>query len=621
MDAPSLSSESLSDAVTFLQEALLLFAPSDQLMISVAEVGPTGISSLIGFTSNLEATFFALDGIEANSSNIGNISLALDESVRFFLMHGRVEAAKSLVVLSSGQVSPSNAVAFEASRVNLQSTPIFSAALGYGDVQTTNLVKIAGSEERVLLEGNSVGDFRSLLRVACSEGGCVPHSTLEVLILIDGSESVLADDFAHLKAYASSLVSSFLNNSPNTTVTLNIAEYSSSLQVVDPAFSGDGTELQTRIDSLIQSRGLTNIAASTAEAATSSLFWGPSTTSKLIVLITDGLPSFSLNAEVAVRALQRRGIQFFGVGPEVVIPYLTTLGGNPSFTFQFEDLTEVSMLRDALVPAALSTCINTCQDSSPTCRSDANSQVLILIDLHFLCSTAIQAVIDGMKSLVSTLLSAQPDASVSVASTSPFTVMSDFTSDASTLLAALDTLSSSVPTVHLQDALATSLPAVRDFFARRLVAKQQVVLALTDDSASGVATEVQSLVDDGVQLLGLGVGCPSSNNLETFTGDIARTRRVENALELTETTFISKIVDDILNICDLRSVSSRALDVTIRGGVLQARTYGTLDDGNLTLGYPPHQLQLVGINIRAQQLSYFQVGFIWKFAFHHCCNF
>jgi hypothetical protein len=200
------------------------------------------------------------------------------------------------------------------------------------DPEVYNFLQLAVDEANV---GQEVADFDTGMASAtvlsfetCPEGGTPPpppppppgpppppppcKAKLDVVVVLDGSASIVPDDWQRALAFTNKLIDGF--NISADEVNLGVVQFSESASTVI-GLSADKGAIHTAVTSLRQMRENTNTFAGFQTAKSILDTEGrPAAKGKLVILLTDGKQNRGQPASIESDALKAEGAQVFGIG-------------------------------------------------------------------------------------------------------------------------------------------------------------------------------------------------------------------------------------------------------------------------------------------------------------------
>ncbi|ESO83270.1 hypothetical protein LOTGIDRAFT_236717 [Lottia gigantea] len=236
--------------------------------------------------------------------------LGLEEMNKMFRMEGRPHAAKVGIVFTDG-ISKNKVATSTAARESIR-TEINMFSIGTSmDINMEELQIIASSNDRVLsLE--TISEIYNHLKgfiQSCGDIGCKDY--MDVVTVVDGSDSISHTEFESVKNAVKEFVQELSLESPLSRFSLVL--FSSNVSnVID--FTHNKADLLSQIDSLEQPRDGTDTAAALEKTNALMNISGRQGVPKIIVVITDGYSKNSTQTIIHADEAKNMGINVFSIG-------------------------------------------------------------------------------------------------------------------------------------------------------------------------------------------------------------------------------------------------------------------------------------------------------------------
>ncbi|XP_063781250.1 collagen alpha-6(VI) chain-like [Pseudophryne corroboree] len=318
---------------------------------------PTGLFDLNQYSSKMEI----VKAIENDVSIGGNTytAEALAFSKRFFEeRHGsrKHSGVPQIVIIITDGESHDRDRLNETSK-SLQENGITLYAIGVAEAKTEELQIMAGSKGKwyFVKEFGGLNDIlTNISQAACNRTECTAEE-MDLIFLIDGSNSISPTNFEEIKNFMVSVIDDF-DIGPNK-VHVGVAQYS---DIYKPEFQLktylDKGSIKSEIGKITQVSGSTLIGK--ALTLTDSDFFNPSANSRInegvhqmLLVITDG-DSYDEVAKPA-EALRNKGINVYAVGVgNVSETQLLQIAGSAKSRFSVDKFSELKTIKSRIVREA-----------------------------------------------------------------------------------------------------------------------------------------------------------------------------------------------------------------------------------------------------------------------------
>ncbi|XP_069502728.1 collagen alpha-6(VI) chain [Ambystoma mexicanum] len=259
-----------------------------------------------------------------------------------------------LIVITDGESHDNQEL--NSTAEHLRNSGILIYAIGIKPANPTELLAIAGSEEKVFFVDNFDGlksIYSNLSDIVCSSSPpeCEVHKA-DIVFLIDGSTSISDSDFVVMKDFMSSVVAQF-DTRPGM-VHFGVAQFSVTYQdEFGMASSLSDSGIKNQIGGLQQMQGGTLIG-NALRSVGRSLFTPRSGCrinegiQQLLLVITDGVSQDKVAK--AAEFLRKRSINIYAIGVGVVShTQLLEIAGSPDKKFTVDNFSELNSIKKRIV--------------------------------------------------------------------------------------------------------------------------------------------------------------------------------------------------------------------------------------------------------------------------------
>jgi collagen type VI alpha len=138
------------------------------------------------------------------------------------------------------------------------------------------------------------------------------HAKLDVVIILDGSASIVAPDWQKALAFTNEIVDSFVIGADDSEI--GVTQFSdTTADVIE--LSADKAAIKKAVSATSQMKRNTNTGAGFSAADKMLTAHGrPKTNGKLVILITDGKANRGVSPKTVADAMKAKGIEIFGIG-------------------------------------------------------------------------------------------------------------------------------------------------------------------------------------------------------------------------------------------------------------------------------------------------------------------
>uniref|UniRef100_A0A8C5F2M9 VWFA domain-containing protein n=1 Tax=Gopherus evgoodei TaxID=1825980 RepID=A0A8C5F2M9_9SAUR len=476
---------------------------------------------------------------------------------------GRSRVKQYLIVITDGEAQ--DIVREPAETIREKGITIY--AIGVLHANNSQLVEIAGSQDRVFFEDNfdslTFLEKEILFEICNLEDSCKRIEVADIIFVVHGSRSITDLQFQGIQKIMEAVVNDSVVGKDN--VQFGAVVYSTNPQ---DHFSlntySAKSQVREAISNLRPVPGLTFTARALNFARERfGMAYGGRTSSlsvtRILVLFTDQptSPSDRPNLPAAAKSLKQDGINVFAVGVDKANrTELEEIVGERERLFFVQSYNELESLHENLTHTV-------CDEAKPACGNQ-QADLIFLIDGSLRISAHnFSAMKTFMKEIVDSFIIAQDKVQVGVVQYSKDPqkeiYLNEFHSE-TTLKERIDSI------VQLKTSTFTGkgLRFVKSFFetprgGRKKQGVLQSLVVITDGQSNDVVDEAAiALRNDGIHIFAIGIGIPNSFELLRIAGDARRVYVLENFEVLK--TIERKIVTEI---CELEDRPNCNIDVSV----------------------------------------------------------
>lgn len=475
---------------------------------------------------------------------------------------GRPTVKQYLIVITDGEAQ--DEVAGPAKVLRDWGVTIF--AIGVLEANNTQLVEIAGSQERALLEDNfdalAFLPKEILFKICNPDDSCKRTEVADIMFLVDGSASITSSQFTIMQRFMESLVN-------DSVVGKDQVQFGAVVYSTDPKEQfflntySTKTDVRKAIFNMKRIKGFTYTA--TALNYTHERFGvqygGRPTVTKILVLITDGETTKydRPKLEPAAKALKNDGIVVFAVGVgNANVEELKLIAGAPDRWFMVTNYTGLEQLHDNITHIV-------CNNSKPACAQEQVDVVFLIDGSASITLSNFTTMKRFMKDIVSSFTIAENKVRIGVAQYSK-EPQKEFYLDELYSSSDIDMRIDDIKQLKSTTFTGKGLKFARRFFepdngSRRNQGVPQYLVVITDGNSNDtVEEEAASLRRLGVNIFTIGIGLLNSFELIQIAGTPKNVYTVESFGVLD--TITRRIVSQICEPADPPSQDCN-IDVTI----------------------------------------------------------
>ncbi|KAJ1101693.1 hypothetical protein NDU88_006758 [Pleurodeles waltl] len=475
---------------------------------------------------------------------------------------GRPTVKQYLIIITDGEAQ--DEVAGPAQTLRDWGVTIF--AIGVLQANNSQLVEIAGSQDRALLEDSfdSLAFLpKDILFTICNpEESCKRTEVADIMFLVDGSASITSSQFKIMQRFMEALVN-------DSVVGKDQVQFGAVVYSTDPHEQfflntySTKTDVRKAIFNMKRIKGFTYTATalSYTHERFAAQYGGRPTVTKILVLITDGETTKEDRPKLqpAAKALKDDGIVVFAVGVgKANKDELQLIAGAPDRWFMVTNYTGLEQLHDNITHIV-------CNNSKPACAQEQVDVVFLIDGSASITLSNFTTMKHFMKDIVSSFTIAEDKVRIGVAQYSrdpqkEFYLNEFFSSND------IDNRIDHIKQLKSTTFTGKGLKFVRQFFdptngSRRNQGVPQYLLVITDGNSNDtVEEEAASLRRLGVNIFTVGIGLLNSFELIQIAGTPRNVYTVESFSVLNTITRL--IVSQICEPADPPSQDCN-IDVTI----------------------------------------------------------
>ncbi|XP_062848369.1 collagen alpha-6(VI) chain [Trichomycterus rosablanca] len=487
----------------------------------------------------------AIDNIQQLQEEIST-GLALQYAINYFDSSegARLGAKKVLIVITNGMSNDDVAQPSKA----LRDKGITIYSVGIGEVDSTQLREISGSQDNTFLSIN-YDELQFLqkklsLKVYSSAQDCQKIQSADIVFLVDGSTSIVEQDFKKVKSFMNALVDS-TNVGPSavcfcTILYSDIEETKANFTLNQYKSKG---EVMTAISQLDQPTGDTY----TAEAILYSLeYFGQAKGGRrangvpqILIVITDGEATNPYGLPKAAEEIHKLGVTVYGIGVgKAKQDELLTITRDINKVYNVTNYSALEALLKTFSKVI-------CTESKPEC-TDGKADLVILMDGSENIKEASWKTMENfMLNLVSNLRIRKDLYQIGVAQFG-YTYKKEFylkhnETDVKTAIKAITKIKEESRSEGTQVRIGNALTQVQEFFqvskGSRAGVSKMLLLITASQSADSVTAAAKNLRAMGIQISVIGIGDVLISEINDISREPRRTFTYGfNSLALNQTT-------------------------------------------------------------------------------------
>ncbi|XP_039379147.1 collagen alpha-6(VI) chain-like isoform X2 [Mauremys reevesii] len=480
---------------------------------------------------------------------------------------GRPRVKQYLIVITDGEAQ--DIVRKPAETIRDKGITIY--AIGVLRANNSQLVEIAGSQDRVFFEDNFDSliflEKEILFEICNPEDSCKRTEVADIIFVVHGSRSVTDLQFQGIQKVMEAVVNDSVVGKDN--VQFGAVVYNTNPQ---DHFSlntySAKSQVREAISNLRPMSGLTFTARALNFARERfGMAYGGRTSSlsvtRILVLITDQptSPSDRPNLPAAAKSLKQDGINVFAVGVDKANrTELEEIVGERERLFFVQSYNELESLHENLTHTV-------CDEAKPACGNQQADLVFLIDGSLRISAHNFSAMKTFMKEIVDSFIIAQDKVQVGVVQYSKDPqkeiYLNEFHSDT-----AIKERIDSIVQLKTSTFTGKGLRFVKSFFettkgGRKKQGVLQSLVVITDGQSNDVVDEAAiALRNDGIHIFAIGLGIPNSFELLRIAGDARRVYVLENFEVLK--TIERKIVTEI---CELEDRPSQDCNIDVSVGI------------------------------------------------------
>ncbi|XP_069504838.1 collagen alpha-4(VI) chain-like isoform X2 [Ambystoma mexicanum] len=544
--------KNLKADVLFLVDGSASINPDDftkmkdfmEIMVRQSDVGPDKVHfGLIQFSSrqqeefplnkysrkaDITAAIFRSQQLQEGTMTGAALTFALP----YFGTHkgGRPSVKQYLIVITDGEAQ--DVVAGPAKALRDRGITIY--AIGVLQANNSQLVEIAGSQEKALLEETfdtlSFLPKDILFQICNPDEICKRTEVADIMFLVDGSTSIKLGEFKIMQRFMEALVN-------DSTVGKDQVQFGAVIYSTNPhgqfnlsTYSTKG-EVLKGINSMKRITGFTYTATalSYTQERFGILYGGRPPVTKILVLITDGETTKEDRGKLpaASTALKDSGIVVFAVGVgKAKVEELKLIAGQDDRAFMVMDYSGLEHLHENITHIV-------CTNSKPACSHEQVDVVFLIDGSGSITATNFTAMKIFMKDIVGSFTIAPNRVRIGVAQYS-HKPQKEFFLDEYSTSSEIDQRIDAIAQLKRTTFTGKALDFVRQFFdpahgSRKNQGVPQYLVVITDGNSNDtVAAEAAALRSQGVYIFSIGIGLLNSFELVQIAGTPKNVYTVEN---------------------------------------------------------------------------------------------
>ncbi|XP_030638997.1 collagen alpha-6(VI) chain-like [Chanos chanos] len=461
---------------------------------------------------------------------------------------GRPGVQKYLIVITDGEAQ--DKVAEPAKDLRNKGVIIYS--IGVAQANSTQLLEISGTTDHVYVER----DFDALeklqkdilLEICTAEDDCQKTQIADVIFLVDGSSSILPEDFESMKRFMTSVVN-------NTQVGENRVRFGTILfsNTAQSSFSLNQyysrRQVRDAINALTAPRGDTY----TAQAMQYSLaYFGPEHGGRgaahipqMLFVITDGEATDPHNLPTRSSELRKNEISVYGIGVKgAKRSELEIITGDEKKVFYVDNYAELEALHVNISKVV-------CNSSMPECTKEAADLVLLIDGSERITESSWKQMKEFMRRLVDEFRIRPNYFQVGVAQFRHTKYRAEFHlnkfDNAADVKSAIDVIKQ----MKGDTGIGNELRHIKEFFHANNGGRinqgisQNLLLITGGDSADSVTEAAKEIRDMNIEVYVIGIGQIKLRPLIDFAGSVQKVFNKDSFSALLVNKTISEVHDAI----------------------------------------------------------------------------
>ncbi|KAM9308137.1 collagen alpha-6(VI) chain-like [Gastrophryne carolinensis] len=456
---------------------------------------------------------------------------ALQDTLPYFssARGGRPGSTKQyLIIITDGESQDS--VAKPAIEIRNKGVDIY--AIGVLNANNTQLLEIAGKQERVILEDNfdalSFLSKHILFEICNPQDDCKRTEVADIIFLVDSSSSITVSQFKIMQRFMEAVVNDSMVGKEH--VQFGVVGYSTTPEEQFPlkAYSTKA-EVRKALSTLKRLKGLTYTATALeyTQGRFDAVYGGRPGVSRIIILITDGATSIQdrPNLDRVPQALRNDGIIIFAVGVAgAKSEELEKIAGQKDRWFFVQNYSNLESLHENITQIV-------CDQSKQACSHEQLDLVFLIDGSASIHSSDFDISKTFMKAIVESFTIAENRVRIGVAQYSENPQKEFFLNEHYTSTSMKQRIDNIVQ-LNQNTYTGKGLKFVKQFFdpangGRKNSVPQYLIVMTDGESHDQVQEEAAELRNDRITIFSIGIGLKNSFELIQIAGNPANVFMVE----------------------------------------------------------------------------------------------
>ncbi|XP_072268435.1 collagen alpha-4(VI) chain-like isoform X2 [Pyxicephalus adspersus] len=462
--------------------------------------------------------------------------VALQDALPYFsfAMGGRPGTKQYLIIVTDGESS--DPVAKPAADIRSNGVDIY--AIGVLNANNTQLLEIAGKQDRVFLEDSfdalTFLNKQIMFEICNPQDPCKRTEIADIIFLVDASSSITVSQFKIMQRFMEAVVNDSMVGKEN--VQFGVVTYGTTPEEQFP-LKAYSTKLEVRkaIFALKRTKGYTytGTALEYTQERFDPIYGGRPGIARIIILITDGATTKEdqHKLETVPQSLRNNGFIIFAVGVGKAKPEeLQKIAGQPDRWFLVDNYNSLEALHGNITHIV-------CDESKPACAHQELDLVFLVDGSASISQNDFETSKAFMKEIVESFTIAENRVRIGVAQYSEDPQKEFFLNEHFSSLKMKDHIDQIVQ-LNQNTYTGKGLKFVKQFFdpangSRKNQNVPQYLIVMTDgESHDTVDEEAAELRSNGVTIFSIGIGLKNSFQLIQIAGNPQNVFMVENFQDL-----------------------------------------------------------------------------------------
>lgn len=513
-------------------------------IVKQSEIGPDRVQiGLIQFSSETKEEFplnkykkknEIQDAISSMQKLDGGTltGVALQDALPYFSLArgGRPKTKQYLIIVTDGESS--DPVEKPAADIRSKSVDIY--AVGVLNANNTQLLEIAGKQDRVFLADNfdalAFLNKDIMFEICNPQDPCKRTEVADIIFLVDASSSITVSQFKVMQRFMEAVVNDSMVGKEN--VQFGAVTYGTTPEEQFPLKAHSSkSEVRKAIYSLKRKKGFTYTATALmyTQERFDSIYGGRPGVARIIILITDGETTLAdrPKLDTVPQSLRNNGFIIFAVGVGgAKREELEKIAGQPDRWFLVNNYTSLEALHENITHIV-------CDQSKPACDHQQLDLVFLIDGSASISQNDFEVSKAFMKDVVDSFTIAENRVRIGVAQYSEDPQKEFFLNEHNSSSKMKDRIDK-IAQLNQNTYTGKGLKFVKQFFdptngSRKKQNVPQYLIVMTDgESHDTVDQEAAELRSNGITIFSIGIGLKNSFELIQIAGNPQNVFMVEN---------------------------------------------------------------------------------------------